>query len=384
VMVLQPCENALVKLRWMLKLFPHNLRAQSMQTMQGSGQGSLHPTAVGEGDKVYGNNRVFCKGRFISGPDSGSCIASLLMICAPSVIWQVTVGVFFTTEYSLFFPLLAGVLQLGSLKLLLATAFSDPGIMPRQKEYREHYDGHIKTSSRKQPSRYHDLVLRGHPFKLKYCSTCHIYRPPRSAHCSVCDNCIERFDHHCPWIGNCIGKRNYWLFYFFVTVTSTLNVFMLATSVVHLSILYQRFQDSEKLGSGDALVRAMQEEPLSAALVLYCTGTVWFTVGLCMYHNYLVCINQTTYEHIKCTYSNGNNPFYRGIVDNFRDTLCSRVHPRYLDASSGKMLWPRAMSEDAREMVSLIESKNCGRGATPIEKHNNTTENEPDKTAVCI
>lgn len=300
--------------------------------------------------KIYGNNRVFCKGRFISGPDARSCIASLLMIVAPSVIWQVEVGTFFATRYSVIFPLLAAVLQVAALILLLATAFSDPGIMPRQKDFTEHYDIRTKTYRTKQPSRYYDLVLRGYPFKLKYCTTCNIYGPPRCTHCSVCDNCIERFDHHCPWIGNCIGKRNYWLFYSFVTSISSLNVLVLATSVAQLAVLCQEGQDTKGYGSGDALVDAMREEPLAAALVVYCTCIVWFTVGLCIYHNYLICTNQTTYEQIKGVYSNGNNPFHRGIAGNCEEVLCSRVRPRYLNAFANRMLWPKSISDDVREL----------------------------------
>merc|ERR1719352_328027 len=111
-------------------------------------------------------------------------------------------------------------------------------------------------------------------------------------------------------------------------------------------------------GGGDAFVESMKEEPVSVALAVYTTAIVWFTVGLCMYHTYLIFTNQTTYEQIKGTYSSSaNNPFTRGILGNCQDILCSRVRPRYFNAFDGQLRWTSAADwtrvKDLGQIASL-------------------------------
>mmetsp|Transcript_44018 Transcript_44018/g.111429 ORF Transcript_44018/g.111429 Transcript_44018/m.111429 type:complete len:372 (+) Transcript_44018:111-1226(+) len=291
--------------------------------------------------KIFGNSKVFCGGRLIAGPDGRSCVATWLMVAVPSLAWQFSVGWFFAKRYGGLIPCINGLLLVASLTLLFATAFSDPGIMPRQKDYGECADPVTGALRARQPPRYFDTILRGHAFRLKYCVTCNIYRPPRCTHCSVCENCVERFDHHCPWIGNCVGKRNYWLFYWFVTSTGALNALSLATAAAQIGVLSMEIGPQQGVDTTAAFVEALRQEPLSAALAIYCTLLVWFTVGLCIYHTYLMCTNQTTYEQIKGVYSSGiQNPFNRGFSSNGWDVLCSPVRPRYFDALTGQLRWP--------------------------------------------
>jgi DHHC palmitoyltransferase len=55
------------------------------------------------------------------------------------------------------------------------------------------------------------LKLKKNPveLQLRYCSTCKLFKPDRTHHCSICNHCILRMDHHCPWVSNCIGFHNY-------------------------------------------------------------------------------------------------------------------------------------------------------------------------------
>jgi len=100
--------------------------------------------------------------------------------------------------------------------VLFLTSSRDPGIIPRNAHPPEpEYDGNASNLSsdwtgvpggQSSLPPIKDVVVNGVVVKVKYCNTCMLYRPPRCSHCSICNNCVERFDHHCPWVGQCIGK----------------------------------------------------------------------------------------------------------------------------------------------------------------------------------
>ena len=97
------------------------------------------------------------------------------------------------------------------LVLLLLTSGRDPGIIPRNAHppEPEGLDSNLDVGAGQTPQlrlpRFKEVEVNGIPVKVKYCDTCMLYRPPRCSHCSICNNCVERFDHHCPWVGQCIG-----------------------------------------------------------------------------------------------------------------------------------------------------------------------------------
>ncbi|CRG97617.1 palmitoyltransferase, putative [Plasmodium gallinaceum] len=279
--------------------------------------------------QIYGENKIHCKGFFISGPAFLTVISSFLMIFIPVSIfhaftstWFFEKDIYFVTFLNLFFFIL-------TIYAFLKTSFMDPGIIPRQKSVLNLYDVIIEQYRETQPPRQKEVLINGNFYKLKYCYTCNIYRGLRTVHCSICDNCVEKFDHHCPWVGNCIGARNYKYFVFFVLNLYILICITLSASIYKLVICINKLSD-EGYNTEQIFIHIWRFAADSLILIIYTILTLWFVIGLLCYHIYTIVTNQTTYEQIKTFYQN-DNPFNIGILNNIKEILFTKTRPSYIN-----------------------------------------------------
>ncbi|XP_072303874.1 palmitoyltransferase ZDHHC18-B-like [Eucyclogobius newberryi] len=280
-----------------------------------------------------GRNRFFCDGRVMLARRSGVLPLTLGLILVTSGLFFVFDCPFLVQHLTVCVPVVGGVLFVFVLITLLQTTLSDPGILPRatpdeaadiEKQIDESGSG-----SHQSPPRTREVLINGQVVKLKYCPTCKMFRPPRTSHCRVCDNCVERFDHHCPWVGNCVGKRNYRFFYSFIVSLSFHTAFIFGCVTTHLALRAQ---------GGKGLAFALQESPGSAVELVVCFFSVWSIVGLSGFHTYLVASNRTTNEDIKGSWSGKSggepvrNPFsHRNICKNCCSILCGPLPPSLID-----------------------------------------------------
>ncbi|VAI74541.1 unnamed protein product [Triticum turgidum subsp. durum] len=166
-----------------------------------------------------GSNIFFLGGRLIFGPDVRSLIATVCLIVIPVIIFAAVVSPQLAHGYQNqiggWVASVSIIFTAYILVLLLLTSGRDPGIVPRNSHPPEPEDIGESSNLSDWPGGQHgsaglpltkDVIVNGVLVKVKYCHTCMLYRPPRCSHCSICNNCVERFDHHCPWVGQCIGK----------------------------------------------------------------------------------------------------------------------------------------------------------------------------------
>ncbi|KAK8522734.1 hypothetical protein V6N12_056434 [Hibiscus sabdariffa] len=211
--------------------------------------------------------------------------------------------------------------------LILVTAI-DPGIIPRSTEQQSSVED-IGSSSKK-------VSVNGVELKLKYCRICRIFRPPRSCHCAVCDNCVENFDHHCPWIGQCIALRNYRFYLTFLIIALVFFVYIFGFSCRRIG---ERMSES-----GFGLFGMLRSFPETLALTLFSFAAIWFLGCLAIFHSYLTAINQTAYENFRNQYEGSPNPYDKGIISNIKEVVFAPLPPSKVDFRTEVM--PRRNTED--------------------------------------
>lgn len=293
--------------------------------------------------KVHiGDNRRICAGRGVVGPDLPRGALTFLLLLLPcGITLAFPCYALLTTSAA---PMvLVAIGTFTSLLLLVLTATSNPGVLPRQAEGSSKGPknatvlGHprLEFSGKGQ-----DVNIRGCLIKLRYCDTCEchlgrIYRPPRASHCSTCNCCIERFDHHCPWLGNCIGARNYGYFLGFIVSTALQACLVLSVCIAQLVDV----ATSKGLaGLGEEYSQVVPAWTVLAYTVL----GVWFILGLCSCHIYLCITNQTTYELLRKTWTGARpNPYKRP----FCPLICLRPPSRFL---------PRLLTIDSQSPFSVL------------------------------
>ncbi|XP_077464725.1 palmitoyltransferase ZDHHC9 [Stigmatopora argus] len=318
-------------------------------------------------EKLPGKNTFCCDGRVMMARQKGVFYLTLFLIIGTCALFFAFECPYLAVHLSATIPVFAAVLFIFVIAMLLRTSFSDPGVLPRAlpEEARfiemeiEAANGNVPSGQR-PPPRIRNVEINNQIVKLKYCYTCKIFRPPRASHCSICDNCVDRFDHHCPWVGNCVGKRNYRYFYMFTLSLSLLTIYIFTFDIVHVVM---RSVD-------DGFLSTLKETPGTVLEVLVCFFTLWSVVGLTGFHTYLISLNQTTNEDIKGSWSGKNrvqNPYsHKNIFKNCCEVLCGPTYPSVLDRRGLMNEDLPISSSSAAQSASL--SFNNSKSAQPITK----------------
>ncbi|CAJ0575432.1 unnamed protein product, partial [Mesorhabditis spiculigera] len=306
------------------------------QSQQPSTSSAQEPERKRKWQLHQGRNRFFCDGKLVTSRQNGVFVFTIFAISTSLTLFFIFEGPFLCKEVSVAVPIVVALLSIFNIINLFRVSFMDPGIIPRatnleviEDERLQRLDRATAEDAARGMQRTKQVMLGGQMIKLKYCTTCRIFRPPRASHCSVCDNCVANFDHHCPWVGNCVGLRNYRYFYFFVISLVLLMFIFAACCITHIVMEIKRHRGQ--------FIDAVRVTPISLVLCCILVPAAFTVIGLSGFHTYLIARNTTTNEDMKGTFKrrpNVKNPFNTGsICKNFCVRLCTADAPSMLDAT---------------------------------------------------
>jgi len=270
-----------------------------------------------------GGSTVCFGGRFATGQLWPNSVTTFILTLVPGVFY-------FAYVLPRSHPLAPGHYVIGSLfgawqaflgavvliTLILATLVN-PGIIPRADAFPRQLLGSKYIDEQGRPL-HRFLRINGITVKQKFCMTCMIFRPPRSKHCALCDNCVLRFDHHCNWLGNCVGLGNYRYFVCLIWSASILLIHSICVTfkLFHTEMIREFGAHADFMD----WVVTISQEPYLMVFMVYCLVLTAAVLLLSMYHTIISLQNLTTNEHVKYYYK--VNPFDFGMLRNCRQIYC--------------------------------------------------------------
>lgn len=155
----------------------------------------------------------------------------------------------------------------------------------------------------------HDRLIY---FQNLKCSTCHIIKPARSKHCSICKKCILMFDHHCVWLNNDVGYYTYRWFLFFLASLCLIFIYggYLCYYSLHLSLMIQEeisnsIKNSSSISQYWRLIKTTSfANEISGILLLLCIFLFPLVAFFLCEHLRYIYLGVTTNETGKWDYVN--------------------------------------------------------------------------------
>ncbi|EHA19441.1 hypothetical protein ASPNIDRAFT_134044, partial [Aspergillus niger ATCC 1015] len=205
------------------------------------------------------------------------------------------------------------------------------------------------------------------------CRTCHIVKPARSKHCSICKACVARHDHHCVWLMNCVGLHNY---HYFLSMILSLCLMLLYGSYLGYTLLYQTYN---RLIPSDSPLRTTRQtwtgfcniwavviaaDIRIGAITLLMTMTAPLAAAFLVYHTYLIWAGMTTNESSK--WSDWKEEVADGMAYKSSKAEIYSSSPLLAEYQSAQSFWP--VSSDQVLILTDGEPPKEGNKDAPIDR----------------
>ncbi|XP_065302895.1 palmitoyltransferase ZDHHC15B-like isoform X4 [Dermacentor albipictus] len=187
---------------------------------------------------------------------------------------------------------------------------------------------------------------------VRYCEKCHLIKPDRAHHCSVCGRCILKMDHHCPWVNNCVSFTNYKYFILFLAYSLIYCLYVAATTLQ----FFIKFWTNDLEGWGRFHILFLFFVAFMFAISL---------VSLFGYHCFLVMVNRSTLEAFR-------PPIFRTGPDKHGFSLGHQANVAEVFGDNRRLwilpVFTRRKTRSTRESKTLLLDECLGDGVTFPQK----------------